>query len=1160
LTTLLAGRAFALAKFAFWIQVERSHGPFRSMRRIEDCDNGLCAYQGRFSIEIGCIYARAVSRAFLYNSQPMPRPLFRKTGDELHQLFEKWKNSARQLEVLVDELSRRTRPKAIALRKRVEMALRQLKEASTKHVESDELSLFDGESEGQPKTSKTDDEAEALDEPRPDYFSPPEKFTLVEPMGVKGRPAAFKPVLDNDVRLAVELNDSSIKLFRAALFELIREMRRRRIGNQQFTLEDGERLKADTGFSYQFEFTEEANLFEGAKVEIIVGGQVVPGHLTGLLRGRIIVTLQSDFGPTIQICVLRIDATALLQAMHDRLQKIERREVPAFRAEFAENAIRNVGEAKSPVPILHWPWKQNPNNRQRQFVSMALANEVSWLWGPPGTGKTNTLSALTRLLYESGKRILICSNTNQAVDQLLLQLCIKMRDAGEEALKEGRIVRLGRIEHEKLQQHFAEFISVESIIANKSEGLIQRKSELESQLERIGREVALAEGTLRRFARLDELQSRSTTAQHELSVLIAKCDHPIARVREAKEREAKLAQELRDRSHAGFFRQLVMRAEAVIRQDLAATQSRITALGEHVIEETRRKDAKRAACAELAKAVQEATTALAEQDRSHWQQVAADYERRRQPLRDELALIAAKLEEIQNSVLREARIVGATVTRTYLRPAEFVGFDTVIVDEASMILLPAVFHTIGLARERAVVAGDFQQLPPIVQTEQQAIHDVLAKDVFENAGININTVRQGEVPRLVMLNKQFRMDDKICRIVSGAFYGGLLTTALNREAGDSLKFPDPFNQRLTIIDTSDVWPFATRDAFNSRFNLMHALAIRNLALHLHDKGLEAEAMVGVASPYSAQAKLLRKMLKAHGLDEKNLRASSVHGFQGDERNVFILDLVDSVGERNAGFFLQANHLRHSGAKLFNVALSRAQEAIIIIANLTFLDAKLPGDAILRGLLHDVQGLGRVVDVRDVLSLYPIVEDLKRFGPQPDLDPEAVRTGLFGGRDFARLVKIDLAEAKKSIVIFSGFITPTRASQMGDLLRRKIAEGVRVRCVTRPPRYNGNIPEELGREALKSLEGIGAAIDLRNHIHEKVVLIDHRIAWFGSLNPLSHTIRTSELMARIENEEVADQVARMLSARRRSKEDLKAASGAVAENPRCEKCGGWTVLY
>jgi hypothetical protein len=172
----------------------------------------------------------------------------------------------------------------------------------------------------------------------------------------------------------------------------------------------------------------------------------------------------------------------------------------------------------------------------------------------------------------------------------------------------------------------------------------------------------------------------------------------------------------------------------------------------------------------------------------------------------------------------------------------------------------------------------------------------------------------------------------------------------------------------------------------------------------------------------------------------------------------------------------------------------------------------------------------------------------------------LRTGLFGGHDFARLVKLDLNAAKKSIVIFSGFITPMRAAQMGDLLRRKITDGVRVRCVTRPPRYNGNIPKELGRQALKSLEAIGAAVDLHSRIHEKVVLIDDHIAWFGSLNPCRIQLIRAKSWHAWKMRKLSIHIARMLAARRRSPQDLKAAGGALAENPRCEKCGGWTVLF
>ena len=74
-----------------------------------------------------------------------------------------------------------------------------------------------------------------------------------------------------------------------------------------------------------------------------------------------------------------------------------------------------------------------------------------------------------------------------------------------------------------------------------------------------------------------------------------------------------------------------------------------------------------------------------------------------------------------------------------------------------------------------------------------------------------------------------------------------------------------------------------------------------------------------------------------------------------------------------------------------------------------------------------------------------------------------------------------------------------------------------------------------------------------------MLIDNRVPWFGSLNPLSHTVKTSEVMARIENEGVAAHLANIWAVRRQTPEELARGGGASSENPRCEKCKNWTVL-
>ena len=74
-------------------------------------------------------------------------------------------------------------------------------------------------------------------------------------------------------------------------------------------------------------------------------------------------------------------------------------------------------------------------------------------------------------------------------------------------------------------------------------------------------------------------------------------------------------------------------------------------------------------------------------------------------------------------------------------------------------------------------------------------------------------------------------------------------------------------------------------------------------------------------------------------------------------------------------------------------------------------------------------------------------------------------------------------SKKNIAIFSGFITPARVAHYGDIFRSKISEGIKIRCVTRPPKMNGNMKESLGEEALNALEAIGCIVDTRGSIHQ-----------------------------------------------------------------------------
>ena len=351
-------------------------------------------------------------------------------------------------------------------------------------------------------------------------------------------------------------------------------------------------------------------------------------------------------------------------------------------------------------------------------------------------------------------------------------------------------------------------------------------------------------------------------------------------------------------------------------------------------------------------------------------------------IRETEAEIAAFLET-KSTMLRDARIVGATCTKAYLTKG--IGqLDLVIVDEASMVLRPAVWFSAGLASERVVISGDFRQIPPIVPTQQETIFQELGLDPF-----TATDRTKPDAPGLAMLTTQYRMHPEICGLISEPMYEGKLRTSPARKKVLGRLPPNPFEKPLTIIDTSDLRPVESQNASFSRLNKLHALLVRNFVRHLRLNGvIETNRDLGICTPYSAQARHIQKLLKEDGPDNL-VHCGTVHRFQGDERRIVLLEIPESGGHRAIGQFVQGVPPDHVGARLISVAVSRAQEHFVVLANLTHLDKRLPSNSLLRSILHKIEQQGRVVPGGELLKLYPIDSaptDLPHQGRTPDQPP------------------------------------------------------------------------------------------------------------------------------------------------------------------------------
>ena len=127
-------------------------------------------------------------------------------------------------------------------------------------------------------------------------------------------------------------------------------------------------------------------------------------------------------------------------------------------------------------------------------------------------------------------------------------------------------------------------------------------------------------------------------------------------------------------------------------------------------------------------------TSVAGKDRAAATTIAGRAEAERDRSVTALRDIDAAISPIRDSVLRDSRIIGATCTKTYLAPKDIGQADLVIIDEASMVLLPVAWFSAGLARERVVISGDFRQLPPIIPTREREIFEVLRSGRFHGHG------------------------------------------------------------------------------------------------------------------------------------------------------------------------------------------------------------------------------------------------------------------------------------------------------------------------------------------------------------------------------------------------------------------------------------------
>lgn len=65
--------------------------------------------------------------------------------------------------------------------------------------------------------------------------------------------------------------------------------------------------------------------------------------------------------------------------------------------------------------------KDQPNQFQHKAIESSINDFLSIIWGPPGTGKTQTIAKAIESHLNIGRKVLLLSHSNNAVDQALFE-------------------------------------------------------------------------------------------------------------------------------------------------------------------------------------------------------------------------------------------------------------------------------------------------------------------------------------------------------------------------------------------------------------------------------------------------------------------------------------------------------------------------------------------------------------------------------------------------------------------------------------------------------------------------------------------------------------------------------------------------------------------
>lgn len=220
----------------------------------------------------------------------------------------------------------------------------------------------------------------------------------------------------------------TISEWQDALDMEILQMKKKQNGG--IRVENGRCIKKEEGsYVYWFTLPYPRSFPEGGSIQVEYHQKNLQGIVISSEETECIIEVDEYLGDILSHARLIYEPWELLEKLWQRLEEVKERHGKSSRA------LRTI----QPSGVTHHP---PGKHLLHEAYVRSKYNDVTYIWGPPGTGKTYTLARVAAYHYTEGKKILILSHSNAAVDVLIEEMHHFLTE--NDRWKPGEVVRYGQ--------------------------------------------------------------------------------------------------------------------------------------------------------------------------------------------------------------------------------------------------------------------------------------------------------------------------------------------------------------------------------------------------------------------------------------------------------------------------------------------------------------------------------------------------------------------------------------------------------------------------------------------------------------------------------------------------------------------------------------------